>query len=156
MGRPEGLCHDDGVEDLTVTVLIADDQAPFRSAARAVVGIAPGFEVVGEAESGEAAVELVEALEPDLVLMDIHLPGISGIEATRRIAGSRPLTVTFLVSSYQADDLPAEARSSGAAAYINKEDFEAQLLSELWKSRGDAGWRRDSEARSNWSGEQSR
>jgi two-component system, NarL family, invasion response regulator UvrY len=129
------------VESLPVTVLIADDQAPFRSAARAVVGIAPGFEIVGEAESGEAAVELAEELKPDLVLMDIHLPGISGIEAARRIAGSSPLTVTFLVSSYQADDLPAEARSSGAAAYINKEDFEAQLLSDLWESRGDAEWR---------------
>jgi two-component system, NarL family, invasion response regulator UvrY len=143
------------VENLTVTVLIADDQAPFRSAARAVVGIASGFEVVGEAESGEAAVELVEALKPDLVLMDIHLPGINGIEATRRIAGSCPLTVTFLVSSYQADDLPVEARSSGAAAYINKEDFEAQLLSELWKTRGDAEWRHGSETATSGAPEQS-
>jgi DNA-binding NarL/FixJ family response regulator len=129
------------VEKLTVTVLIADDQAPFRSAAKGVVSIAPGFEVVGEAESGEAAVELVESLKPNLVLMDIHLPGISGIEAARRIAGASPLTLTFLVSSYQADDLPVEARSSGAAAYINKEDFEPELLSELWESRGDAAWR---------------
>jgi two-component system, NarL family, invasion response regulator UvrY len=129
------------VQKSAVSVLIADDQAPFRSAARAVVGMTPGFEVVGEAESGEAAVELVESLEPDLVLMDIHLPGISGIEATRRISGSRPHTVTFLVSSYQADDLPAAARSSGAAAYIHKEDFGARLLSELWESRGDAEWR---------------
>ena len=144
------------MENLTVTVLIADDQAPFRSAARSVVGIAPGFEIVGEAESGEAAVELVEALEPDLVLMDIHLPGISGIEAARRIAGSFPRTVTFLVSSYQADDLPVEARSSGAAAYINKEDFEARLLSDLWESRGDAEWQRGSGAASNGAEEPSR
>ena len=141
------------MESLPVTVVIADDQAPFRSAARAVVGIAPGFEIVGEAESGEAAVELAEELKPDLVLMDIHLPGISGIEAARRIAGSSPLTVTFLVSSYQADDLPAEARSSGAAAYINKEDLEARLLSDLWESRGDAEWRHGP---SNGAGEPSR
>ena len=144
------------MENLTVTVLIADDQAPFRGAARSVVGIAPGFEIVGEAESGEAAVELVEALEPDLVLMDIHLPGISGIEAARRIAGSFPRTVTFLVSSYQADDLPVEARSSGAAAYINKEDFEARLLSDLWESRGDAEWQRGTGAASNGAEEPSR
>ena len=141
MGTCPGLCHDEVVENSVVSVLIADDQAPFRSAARAVVGVTPGFEVVGEAESGETAVELVESLEPDLVLMDIHLPGIDGIEAARRIAGSRPRTVTFLISSYRSDDLPAEARSSGAAAYIRKEDFEAQLLSELWRTRGDAGWR---------------
>jgi DNA-binding NarL/FixJ family response regulator len=133
------------MEKSVVSVLIADDQAPFRGAARAVVGVTPGFEVVGEAESGETAVELVESLKPDLVLMDIHLPGIDGIEATRRIAESRPATVTFLISSYRADDLPAEARSSGAAAYIHKEDFEAQLLSELWKTRGDAAWRNGTE-----------
>jgi two-component system, NarL family, invasion response regulator UvrY len=144
------------VENLTVTVLIADDQAPFRSAAKGVVGIAPGFEVIGEADSGEAAVEQVEALKPDLVLMDIHLPGISGIEAARRIAGSSPLTVTFLVSSYRADDLPVEARSSGAAAYINKEDFEAQLLSDLWESRGDAEWRHGPETATNGAEESSR
>jgi two-component system invasion response regulator UvrY len=144
------------VENVPVTVLIADDQAPFRSAARAVVGIAPGFEIVGEAESGEAAVELVDELKPDLVLMDIHLPGISGIEAARRIAGSSPLTVTFLLSSYQADDLPPDARSSGAAAYINKEDFEARLLSDLWESRGDAEWQRRTGAASNGAEEPSR
>lgn len=135
------------VEDSTVTVLVADDQAPFRSAARAVVGIAPGFRIVGEADSGEAAVELVEALRPDLVLMDIHLPGISGIEAARQIARFSPHTLTFLVSSYDAGDLPAKARWSGAVAYINKEDFEAELLSELWRTRGDAEWRQAAETR---------
>jgi DNA-binding NarL/FixJ family response regulator len=129
------------VNTLAVTVLITDDQAPFRSAAKGVVSLAPGFQVVGEAESGEAALELVDALKPDLVLMDIHLPGMSGIEAARRIAESSPVTKTFLVSSYQVDDLPVEARVSGAAAYINKEDFEPQILSDLWESGGDADWR---------------
>jgi two-component system, NarL family, invasion response regulator UvrY len=86
VGRRAALWHDDAMEKSAVTVLIADDQAPFRSAARAVVSVTAGFEVVGEVESGEEAVELVEALNPDLVLMDIHLPGINGIEAARRIA----------------------------------------------------------------------
>jgi DNA-binding NarL/FixJ family response regulator len=125
----------------SVNVLIADDQAPFRRAASSVVRVTPGFEVVGEAESGEAAVDLVGSLAPDLVLMDIHLPGISGIEAARRIAASHPATITFLVSSYQAEDLPPEARASGAVAYIHKEDFGSELLSELWETRGDASWR---------------
>jgi len=129
------------MEESIINVLIADDQAPFRKAARAVVTMTPGFEVVGEAETGEAAVELVEALEPNLVLMDIHLPGIDGIEAARRIAGTRPATLTFLISSYEAMDLPAEARSSGAAAYIHKEDFEADVLRRLWDGRGDPAWR---------------
>ncbi len=114
------------------TVLVVDDQAPFREAAKAVVGASSGFELAGEAESGERAVELVEALAPDLVLMDIKMPGIGGIEATRRIAESHPATVTFLVSTYAERDLPAAVESAHAAAYINKEDFGPQLLSELW------------------------
>ena len=138
---------------MAVTVLITDDQAPFRSAAKGVVSMAPGFQVVGEAESGEAALELVEALKPDLVLMDIHLPGMSGIEAAKRIAESSPVTMTFLVSSYQVDDLPGEARASGAAAYINKEDFEPQILSDLWESGGDADWRNRGDAAANAAGE---
>src|SRR3954463_9115185 len=123
------------MENSVVTVLIADDQAPFRNAARAVVTMTPGFQVVGEAETGEAAVEMVEALQPNLVLMDIRLAGIDGIEAARRIADSRPATLTFLISSYEAADLPAAARSSGAAAYIHKEDFEADVLRSLWEAR---------------------
>jgi DNA-binding NarL/FixJ family response regulator len=135
----------DLVADRAVTVLIADDQAPFRGAARAVVAATPGFEVIGEAESGEDAIELAESLSPDLILMDINMAGISGIEAARRIAESRPDTVTFLVSTYEQSDLPSAAHSSGAAAYVHKEAFGPQLLSELWATRGDADWRRPSD-----------
>ena len=99
-----------------VPVLIVDDQAPFRRAARTVVTATPGFEVVGEAESGEEAVELADALDPGLVLMDINLPGINGIEATRRITAAHPDAVVMLLSTYQADDLPADAGSSRRGA----------------------------------------
>jgi two-component system invasion response regulator UvrY len=116
------------VADSAVAVLIVDDQAPFRRAAGAVVAVTPGFEVVAEAESGEAAVEAVERLTPDLVLMDINMPGISGIEATRRIAASHPRTIVVLLSTYNADDLPADAASCGAAAYVNKEEFGPDTL----------------------------
>jgi two-component system invasion response regulator UvrY len=68
-----------------VSVLIVDDQPPFRRAAAAVVRMTPGFAVVGEAGSGEEAVERVAELGPGLVLMDINMPGINGIEATRLI-----------------------------------------------------------------------
>jgi DNA-binding NarL/FixJ family response regulator len=135
------------VENSVVTVLIADDQAPFRDAARAVVGATPGFEFVAEADSGELAISQVEALAPDLVLMDINMAGVSGIEAASRIAESHPETVTFLLSTYKEDDLPAAAHSSGAAAYIHKEEFGPQLLIELWATRGDAAWRRAEESR---------
>jgi DNA-binding NarL/FixJ family response regulator len=118
-----------------VGVLIVDDQAPFRKAARAVVAATPGFDVAGEAESGEEAVELADALDPGLVLMDINLPGINGIEATRRIIAAHPATVVMLLSTYQAGDLPADADSCGAAAYVHKEQFGPNVVREVWEQR---------------------
>ena len=118
-----------------VSVLIVDDQAPFRRAAAAVVRMTGGFDVVGEAGSGEEAVELVATLAPQLVLMDINMGGISGIEATRRIRSANPDVVVALLSTYQADDLPADASTSGAVAYVNKEEFGPQVLEEVWAER---------------------
>jgi two-component system, NarL family, invasion response regulator UvrY len=127
----------------TVSVLIVDDQAPFRRAAAAVVRVTGGFEVVGEAGSGEEAVDLAGALAPDLVLMDINMGGINGIEATRRITSARPEVVVVLLSTYQAADLPADAATSGAAVYVNKEEFGPQILRDVWsgRSNGEVGIR---------------
>ena len=119
----------------SVPVLIVDDQAPFRRAARMVVTATPGFDVVGEAESGEEAVELAESLEPGLVLMDINLPGINGIEATRQITAAHPGTVVMLLSTYQEADLPADAVSCGAARYVHKEQFGPDVVREVWSER---------------------
>ncbi len=123
-----------------VPVLVVDDQAPFRGAARAVLQMAAGFELVGEAESGEEAVEMATRLAPALVLMDINMGGISGIEATRLIAADHPDTMVVLLSTYHLDDLPAEARTSGAAAYVHKEELSPRVLRRLWDEHGDAGW----------------
>jgi DNA-binding NarL/FixJ family response regulator len=121
-----------------VTVLVVDDQAPFRTAAKAVLRRAEGFELVGEAGSGTEAVELVGTLQPELVLMDINMPEMNGVEATRRIVAERPSTVVFLCSTYDASDLPADAPTSGARAYVHKEHLSPAALRELWDER-DAG-----------------
>jgi two-component system, NarL family, invasion response regulator UvrY len=122
-----------------VPVLIVDDQAPFRNAAAAVVRLTPGFHVVGEAESGEAAVELVESLHPALVLMDINMGGINGIEATRRITTTHPEVVVLLLSTYQRDDLPSDANTSGYAGYVNKDEFGPGVLRQFWMGQSPNG-----------------
>jgi len=115
-----------------VSVLVVDDQAPFRAAARLVVRATKGFEVVGEARSGEEALEAVERLRPALVLMDINMDGISGIEATRRIRDGYPGTRVVLLSTYDEEDLPGDARSCGAIAYVHKERFGPDVLQHTW------------------------
>ncbi|MDQ4097727.1 MAG: response regulator transcription factor [Actinomycetota bacterium] len=118
-----------------VSVLIVDDQAPFRLAAAAVVSATPGFRVVGEAVSGEEAVETAARLQPDLVLMDINMDGMNGIDATREIVLAQPGTVVVLLSTYQQRDVPAEARQVGAAGYVDKQDFGPDVLNRFWAKR---------------------
>lgn len=120
---------------MTVRVLVADDQLPFRRAARAVLAVTPEFELVGEASSGESAVVLVGALRPDVVLMDIKMAGLGGIEATRSIMGAYPETMTILLSTYREEDLPPQARDCGAAAYLHKSNLDGDALRRLWKRR---------------------
>ena len=117
-----------------VRVLIVDDQASFRRAARSVVDLTPGFVVVGEAETGEASLDTARALRPDLVLMDVHLPGIDGFEASRRMLGAsqphRP--VILLLSTYEAGEYLDDAIECGAAAYLAKAAFGSDSLSAAW------------------------
>jgi DNA-binding NarL/FixJ family response regulator len=122
------------VAEASVSVLIVDDQPPFRMAASAVVRATPGFDVVGEAATGEEAVEQAHTLSPGLVLMDINMEGIGGIEAARRITTAHPAIRVVLLSTYDAEDLPADARTCGAIAYIHKEDFGPDELVRVWPS----------------------
>jgi two-component system, NarL family, invasion response regulator UvrY len=124
-----------------VQVMVVDDQPPFRAAARAVISRVEGFDLVGESASGEDAVALAERLHPDLVLMDINMGAMDGLEATRRITTTRPETLVILVSTYAEEDLPSGARASGAGAYVNKDELSPKLVRRLWESRGDPAWR---------------
>ena len=127
------------MNDGLVKVLIVDDQEPFRKAARDVVELADGFEVIGEVETGEASVDAVRSLGPDLVLMDVNLPGIDGLEATRQILSQNPDQVVVLVlSTYETDEMTPRALEAGAVAYIPKSEFGPVQLEEAWAtaSRG--------------------
>jgi DNA-binding NarL/FixJ family response regulator len=129
-----------------VRVLVADDQAPFRKAARAVLEVAHEFEIVGEVTSGEEAVDAAEVLRPDLVVMDLKMNGIGGIEATRQILAMRPATVVVLVSSYRPEDAPKAVTESGALAFVPKDRFSASTLKDLL-DRAEAAPRRGTRAR---------
>ena len=123
-----------------VRVLIVDDQQPFRAAARAVVDRVAGFELVAEVDSGEDAVALCATSAPDLVLMDINMGALDGIEATRLITAADPAVKVILVSTYGLDDLPPNARTSGAIAYVNKDELSPKVIRRLWESRTDPTW----------------
>jgi DNA-binding NarL/FixJ family response regulator len=117
---------------MSVRVLIVDDVAPFRSAARAIIQATPGFEVAGEAETGEESLDAVKAMKPDLVLMDINLPGIDGVEAGRRLTADAPTTVVVLMSTREEDEVGSIAADGGAAAYLSKARFSSASLTEVW------------------------
>jgi DNA-binding NarL/FixJ family response regulator len=113
-----------------VRVLVVDDQEPFRRAMAAVVEETPGFVVVGSATSGEESLEAAAALRPQLVLMDVNLPGIDGLEATRALTAEAGGPVVVLLSTYDADHF--DVAGCGAAAYVAKAVFGPDRLAQAW------------------------
>jgi two-component system, NarL family, invasion response regulator UvrY len=112
-------------------VLTVDDQAVFRRAAELVIDASPGFELAGEAGSGEEGLALAERLRPDLVLIDVRMPGMNGVETARRLAADRPEAVVVLISAQEPSMAPG-ASGCGAVALVAKRDFGPSLLHELW------------------------
>jgi two-component system, NarL family, invasion response regulator UvrY len=90
--------------------------------------------------SGEEAVHTSSTMAPQLVLMDINMGDLDGIEATRIITGDNPTIKVILVSTYTAEDLPAGARTSGAIAYVNKDELSPRVIRRLWEAGGDPDW----------------
>ena len=115
-----------------IRVLVVDDQAPFRRAMASVVDETDGFVVVGQASSGEESLELGRELEPDLVLMDVNLPGIDGLEATRRLVASAHPPVVLLLSTYDDDEGEQFTAESGAIGYVTKSAFGPDRLTAAW------------------------
>jgi chemotaxis response regulator CheB len=113
-------------------VLVVDDKADWRTTLRDLVRAIPELTVVGEAASGEEALEAVARLNPELVLMDIRMPGMGGFEASRRLIERHPATVVLLIS---VDGRDADAvAGSGAAAVIRKHELSAHALADAWRA----------------------
>lgn len=116
----------------TVRVLIVDDQEPFRQAAQQVVEATDGFMVAGSAASGEESLEAAARLRPDLVLMDVHLPGIDGLESSRRLQLLDRPPVVILVSTYDRSEYGEDADEGGAKGYLSKSDLGPRSLTAAW------------------------
>ena len=119
-----------------VRVLVVDDHAAFRDAARAVVEAAGGFELAGEAASGPEALDEAGRLRPDLVLLDVRLPGVHGLEVARRLTAARPAVVVVLMSLEDLGHVPGGLASCGAVAFVRKQDLRPALLSAVWARSG--------------------
>jgi len=115
-----------------IKVLVVDDQLPFRRAAEAVVESTDTFVVVGAVASGEEALTAVESLRPDLVLMDVNMPGISGVEASRQLRDSHPEVIVVLLSSYDEAEFLDMTPDCGSSAYVPKSAFGPDRLEEIW------------------------
>jgi DNA-binding NarL/FixJ family response regulator len=122
----------------TVGVMVVDDQASFRRAARVLIDATPGFELVCDAECGAEAVGLADRLRPDLVLVDVYMPGMDGFETARRLTEAHPECVVVLVSLEEFEGLEPAVASSGASTIIRKESLRPSTLRELWTIHGSA------------------
>jgi DNA-binding NarL/FixJ family response regulator len=117
-------------------VLTVDDHAPFLEVAHELVLATPGFESAGEASSAREGLAAVDAQRPDLVLVDIHMPDMSGIEMTRQLKGLAAEPVVVLITAEDLAQLPAAARDCGAAEVISKQGLGPATLRRLWAAHG--------------------
>jgi CheY-like chemotaxis protein len=119
-----------------VPVLTVDDNAAFRACAHDVIEATAGFQPVGEAASGEEALTMVGQTEPQLVLVDVRMPGMDGIETARRLHASHPDLVVVLISLEEPADVVGLAAESGAVAFVRKQNFGPVMLRGLWQAHG--------------------
>ena len=114
-----------------ITLLLVDDQALARQGLRMRLELEPDVHVIGEASDGACALTLVERLQPDVVLMDIEMPGMDGITATRELCERNASTQIVMLSLYDDSSTRARARAAGATAFIAKHELEEPLLAAI-------------------------
>lgn len=110
------------------SILIADDEPAFRSGLRALLKSADELALVGDAETGSEAIRLATELQPDIILMDINMPGVNGIEATRRILNTSPHIGILILTMFEDDDSVFAAMRAGARGYLLKGTLKAEIL----------------------------
>ncbi|WP_394793002.1 response regulator [Armatimonas sp.] len=117
-----------------ITVLLTDDHAIVRQGVRAFLDTQPDIKVVGEASSGEEAVRLCESLAPDIVLMDLLMPGMGGVEATRQVKAISPRTQVIVLTSYHEDEHVIPAIRAGALSYLLKDAAAGEIATAIRKA----------------------
>ncbi len=120
----------------SIGVLVVDDQLVFRQVAHEVIDATDEFELLGEAASGAHALAAAGELAPDLILLDVRMPGMDGIETASRLHEQDPGPVIVLITVEEAPDLPAGLTTCGAAELVRKQDFGPALLRRLWRAHG--------------------
>jgi CheY-like chemotaxis protein len=129
----DGHVNPDRDTGVSSRVLIVDDDPGFREVVGRLVEVAAGLETVGSVCSGEEALDFTATLLPDLVLMDVVMPGIGGIEVARRIKEATPTVVVVLISTTHPDDLPQAASACLADEIVWKAELRPALLDEIWQ-----------------------
>jgi DNA-binding NarL/FixJ family response regulator len=124
--------RDESPDRSPVGVLVVDDQLVFRQVAREVIDATPDFVLLGEASSGAHALAAVNELDPDLVLVDIRMPGMDGIETASQLTSAHPDSLVVLISIDEPPDVPTRISSCGARALVRKQDFGPALLHDIW------------------------
>lgn len=120
-------------------MLVVDDQKVFRDVMRAVVEATPGLRLVGEASCGESALLVVDELLPELVIVDVRMPGMDGVELARLLFERAPAPVVLLVSAQPPPTCLPTASDGTAVAFVAKEHLRPAILTEVWQRRGRIG-----------------
>jgi two-component system, NarL family, response regulator NreC len=115
----------------TIRVLLVDDHAVLRAGLKALLKLEPDLDVVGEAATGEAALERVQSLRPDVVVMDLAMPGLGGLDATRQITSSNPATRVLILTSQAEEEYLLPVLEAGGSGYVHKTNADQDLIAAI-------------------------